>query len=136
MHTDREPQTHEHKRHLVHVVAERAGPSNARVGLQPGARRIGDPVDERVDEYIAAWETRFGQMRDNDAAHTVGVDEAGVEDKGDEVVVQDDGLEIEVCGNEKPGGGEGEKSEEGDAGALATGAAGFHDVMGAVGVNV
>ena len=42
-------------------------------------------------------------MGDDHLADGVGVDEADVEDKGDEVVVQDDGLEVEISGNEGPG---------------------------------
>ena len=41
-------------------------------------------------------------MGDDDLADGVGVDEADVEDEGDEVVVQDDGLEVEVGGDKDP----------------------------------
>lgn len=42
-------------------------------------------------------------MGDDDLADGVGVDEADIEDKGDEVVVQDDRLEVEIEGDEDPG---------------------------------
>ena len=50
--------------------------------------------------------------------------------------MQDGGLEEEVCGDQDPGEGEGEQAEEGDAGFLAAGAAGFGYVFAAVGVCV
>ena len=41
-------------------------------------------------------------MGDDDLADRVGVDEADVEDERNEVVVQNDGLEVEVGGDEDP----------------------------------
>jgi hypothetical protein len=42
-------------------------------------------------------------VRDDDLADGVGVDEADEEDEGDEVVVQDDGLQVQVDGDDEPG---------------------------------
>lgn len=55
----------------------------------------------------------MGEVGDDDAAYGVGVDEAGVEDKGDEVVAQDCGVEVEIQGDLQPGGDEGGEAEEG-----------------------
>lgn len=51
-------------------------------------------------------------MRNYNLANRVGVDEAHVEYKGDEVVVEDDGLEIKVDGNESPSGEVGDEAVE------------------------
>lgn len=51
-------------------------------------------------------------MRNDDLANRVGVDEAHVEYKRDEVVVEDDGLEIKVDGNEGPSGEVGDEAVE------------------------
>ena len=42
-------------------------------------------------------------MLDDDLAHGVGVDEADVEDKGNQVVVKYDRLKVQVRGDEGPG---------------------------------
>lgn len=131
MHTNRESEAHKHEGDLIHIVSQGARPAKAEFLLQERAKGVGDAVDEGVDEDVAAREAGFGQVGDDDAADGVSVYEAGVEDEGDEVVVEDFGLEVEVGGDEDPGGGEGEEAEEGDAGTLATGAAGFHHVEGA-----
>jgi hypothetical protein len=68
-------------------------------------------------------------MRDNNTADGVCVDEAGVEDKRYEMLMQDDRLKVEIGGNEDPGCGEGEEAEKSDTSSLAPGAAGFRNVL-------
>lgn len=51
-------------------------------------------------------------MRDDDLADGVGVDEADEEDEGDEVVVQDDGLQEQVDGHDEPGDEVRDEAEE------------------------
>lgn len=65
-------------------------------------------------------------------AHAVGVDEAHVEDKGDEVLVEDYWLEMEVHGDEDPGCEDGEEPVEGLDGVFASFTADVHDVHGAM----
>lgn len=99
---------------------------------QPRSHGVGDAEDEGKDQNVCEGEAGFGEVRDDDLADGVGVYEAGEEDKRDEVVEENDGLEIQVYGNERPGCEEGEEAEESDASALAAGAAGVEDVEGAV----
>lgn len=61
----------------------------------------------------------------------VGVDEPDIEDEGDEVVVEDHGLESEIRGDEDPGCEDGQEPVEGLDGVLASFAADVHDVHGA-----
>jgi len=64
-------------------------------------------------------------MADDDLSNGVGVGETGVEDEGDEVGMEDGGVQEEVDGDEGPGEGEGEEAEQGDGGGLgAEGACG------------
>lgn len=94
MNPHRQPKAHEHKRDLIHVIPEGAGPAKADALLKPRTQRVGDAVDERVHEHVAAGEARLCEVRDDHAADGEGVYEAGVEDEGDEVVVQDLGLQV------------------------------------------
>lgn len=69
-------------------------------------------------------------MGDDHATHGVGVDEASVEDKRYQVVVQNDGLQVQVGRDQNPGCGKGEEPKEGNTRPLAPGAARFHDIQG------
>lgn len=129
---DRQTETHEHVRNLIHIASERARPAEADPFLEPGSKGVGDAVDERVDEDVAAREAGLGEVRDDDAADRVRVDETGVEDERYEMLVEDDGLEVEVRGDQGPCGGEGEETEHSDTGAFVAATAGFHDVHSAV----
>lgn len=128
MYADGKAQAQKHKRDLIDAISKCARPSVADAFLEEGAERVRDAVDERVDENVAAWEAGFGQVRDDHAADGEGVDESGVEDEGHEMLVQNLRLQVEVGGDHNPGGGEGEETEKRDAGALAAGATGFHNV--------
>lgn len=70
-------------------------------------------------------------MGDDDLTDGVGVDKTDVEDKGDEVVVQDYGLQVEVDGDEGPGDEVREETVEWGDGVLGGLAAGLHHVEGA-----
>ncbi len=68
-------------------------------------------------------------MRGDDLADGICVDETGEEDEGDEVVVEDFGVEIEVGEDQSPGCEEWEETDEGIAGLVPLGAAGFNYVL-------
>lgn len=59
------------------------------------------------------------------------VDQADIKDEGDDVAVQDDGVEGEVERDERPCDGEGDQAEKGDACLFASFAAGGEGVLGA-----
>ena len=60
-----------------------------------------------------AWEVgRFGQMGDDDAADGVGVDQSNIENEGDEVVVENNRLLVEIKGYENPCYEEGDKASK------------------------
>jgi hypothetical protein len=61
-------------------------------------------------------------------AYAVCVDQADVESEGDQVVVEDAGLEREVGCDEGPGGEEWDEAEEGGVGVFAAFATRGHDV--------
>ncbi len=49
------------------------------------------------------WEIgRFGEMGDDDLSDRVGVYQTDVENKGDEMMVEDNGLLVEIEWNENP----------------------------------
>lgn len=132
MHTNGKTQTHEHERNLINVITKRAGPADANMFLQQRTERVDDTVDERVHEHVATRESGLCQVRDDHTADGEGVDETGVEAEWDEMLAQDHGLEVEVRGNENPGGCESKETEECNASPLATGATSIHNVLGAV----
>lgn len=94
MYTNRQTQTHEHKCHLIDVASQGAWPAEAHPLLEPRAERVRDAVDKRVNEDVTAREAGLGEVRDDDATDGVGVDEPSVEDEGDEMLVEDHGLEV------------------------------------------
>ena len=55
----------------------------------------------------------LGQMRNDDLAYAIGVDEAEVEDERDEMAVQNDGLQVKIDSYQNPPREEGEKAIEG-----------------------
>jgi len=80
---------------------------------------------------VVHWELRIlDQMLGDDLTHRVRVDESDVEDKGNEMVVQDYGLEVQVKGNEGPGGKVREEAVEGSDRIEVFGASVLHHVQG------
>jgi len=69
-------------------------------------------------------------MLGDDLADRVRADESNVEDKRDEVVVQDYWLQVEIKRNESPGGEIGEEAVERGDGVEVFGAAVLHHVEG------
>ena len=95
---DPQPQTQKHKRNLINAVPQRARPRTDR-----RTDRVEQPVRERDDERVAIGKVVFDEVCGDHLPDAVGVNEADVKDEGDEVVVEDDGLEVEVQGDEDPG---------------------------------
>lgn len=127
---DAEAEAHEDEGDLVGVAAEGGWPADANVRLQDGAETIDYAEEERYDEDVGHGEAGLGQMCGNHLADRVGVDEGNVEDKGDEVVVKNDGVEFEVGGNEDPSCEEREEAIKGGDGVLVSCATGGHHVEG------
>lgn len=75
-------------------------------------------------------------MRDNDLTDRIGVDQTDVEDKGNEMVVQNDGLEVEVDGDEGPGGEIREEAVQGGNGVFGFLATSLHHVESALGCQL
>ena len=71
-------------------------------------------------------------MRNDDLANRVGVDEADVEYKGDEMMVKDDGLEIEVERDKGPSGEVGDEAVEGFDRVFAFFTSMLHYIVGAM----
>ena len=71
-------------------------------------------------------------MGDNDLSDRVGVDEAEVEGEGNEVVVEDERVVVEVDGDEGPGAEVGEEGEERGERREPLGLSGLRDVEDAV----
>jgi hypothetical protein len=66
----------------------------------------------------------------DDLADTVGIDQANVKGKRNQMLAENDGLKEEIGWDKDPGAKEGKKAQESHAGALTSGAAGFEDVTG------
>lgn len=129
MDTHGKSQTHEHECHLVNIVTQGARPTNTNMALQPGTRGINDGVDQRIDKHVSTREPGFREMRDNHSTNGIRVHESGVEDERNEMVVQDNRLQVEICRDEGPCSCESEETVEGVTGVLAASATGFHDVV-------
>lgn len=69
-------------------------------------------------------------MRSDHLANGVRIYETSEEYEGDEVVVEDLGVEPEVGWDQSPGEEEGDEAEERTAGFIATAAADFDNVLG------
>lgn len=115
----------EHEGDLVDVRPQSAGPagSPADVLLQDGAETIDHTVRERQREHVPVGEVELDEMRGDDLADAVGVDEAGEDGEGHDVLGADQRLQVEVAGDEDPGAEEGQQAEEGPAAAVAAGPA-------------
>lgn len=71
-------------------------------------------------------------MRSDHLADGVCIYETSEEYEGDEVVVEDLGVEPEVGRDQSPGEEEGDEAEERTAGFVAAGVADFDDVLGTI----
>ena len=131
---DAETEAKEHESHLVDVVTESRWPADHAAGNvleQVGADTVDDAKHHRQNEDVAVGEGRLCQMRDNDLSDGVGVDETDVEDKGDEMVLENGWLQIEVDWYYHPSAKEWQEAEKCLASALAALSARVHDVDGA-----
>lgn len=120
----------EDKGHLVDVITERAGPAEADVLDQVRAERVDDAERERQTENVPVGEGQLHKVGGDHLADAVGVDEAGEQGKGYEVVVQDVGLQVQIGNDEGPDAEEGDQAEQRVAGALTAGAARAQHVEG------
>lgn len=145
IHAHSETQAQEHKRNLVYTIAQRAWPAHIaqpaqiepiNVGVRqmfakPWPEAVNGGKEQGEDEDVGAGEGGFAEVSGDHAADAECVDESNVEDEGHKVLVQDDGLQVEVERDESPGGEEGKETEHGTTAALAARAAGLDDVLGA-----
>lgn len=103
----------ENKGGLVHIIAERAGPTNAIVVQQDRANRIGNAKANQHAENVPVGEAHLGEVCGNHLPDAVSVDEASKQGKGDQVVVEDIWLQIEVGNDQGPDGEKGSKAKKG-----------------------
>ena len=128
---DREAEAQEHERDLVEAVAQRARPAEADAATEPGAGAVEHAVEERQEHYVVVGELLLEHVREDDLRDRLRVEQADEENEGDEVVVQDRRLQVEVGGYQGPGVEEGEVAEEGAVRVLGARAACFYHVLGA-----
>lgn len=69
-------------------------------------------------------------MGGDDLSDRVGIDQAGIEGKGNKMVVEDIRLEVQVCGDESPGYKEGDETKKCTARFIAACSTGLDDVLG------
>lgn len=122
---------HEHDIcHLVGAVTQGTRPPETNVLPQNGTHGIGDTNHKQGTKHVVVREWLLEQMRRDHAADRVGVDEADENGEGNEVVVEDKGLQLQVGEHEEPDSKDGAEAEEGAARVLTAGAAGADDVEG------
>lgn len=122
---DGEAQRAENERNLIDVGAERRRPPDHPQLLQKvRAHAVGYPERKRQRQHVVEGESRLRQVRHDDLAYAVCVDEADEEHEWHEMVVEDHRLQVEVGRDECPCGEEGQEAEHGNAGAFASGATG------------
>lgn len=103
----------ENKGSLVHIVAKRARPAKAIVAQQDRANRIGNAKANQHAQDVPVGEAHLGEVCGNHLPDAVSVDEASEQGKGDQVVVEDVWLQIEVGNDQGPDGEEGNKAKKG-----------------------
>jgi hypothetical protein len=128
VHTDSGSEHHEHEGDLVDIATKSAGPAESEVLLEIWADAVNDTEGERDAEDVGVGKSEVDEMGGDHLAYAVGVDNTGKEREGDEMVVEDSGLEPEVGDDEGPDAEEGDETEHGAAGAVAVGAAGADDI--------
>lgn len=131
IHTNRHTKHEEHVRHLVHIVAQRAGPSEPRASelkLQPRAQRVEDTVGQRQHQDVGVGELQLHEVRRNHLPDRVGVDNAAEHGEGDQMVVQDVGLQQQVGDDQGPGDEERHQADERVPAAVTTGPSSLNDV--------
>ena len=67
-------------------------------------------------------------MCGNDLSNRISVDETGEEYERNEMIVEDLGIEVEICWDQSPCNEERDEAKEGPAGSVSSFAAGFDDV--------
>lgn len=129
--TDGAAQHEEHVRDLVDTVAKGAGPAKPRVPglvLQQGAERVDDTVCQWEDEDIGIRIFKLDQMCCDDLTYGIGVDQAAEEGEGDQMVVQDVGLQEQVGADQRPGDEEGRQADKSVTATVAARTAGLDHV--------
>lgn len=111
--TNSKTEAHEYKGDLVCAVSQCRWPAQSKVLFQHWSKAVNDAEEEGRDEDVGPGELGFRQVSCDHFTDRVCVDEASIEDEGDEMLVEDDGLEVQVGGDEDPGREERDKTVEG-----------------------
>lgn len=98
---------------LVHTIAKRAGPANAIVVQQDRANRIGNAKANQHAQNVPVGEAHLGEVCGNHLPDAVSIDEASEQGEGNQVVVEDVWLQIEVGNDQGPDGEKGSKAKKG-----------------------
>lgn len=123
----------EHEGDLVDTVAEGRGPTYAGNGAilqEDGANRINDTKGEWDHDDVPVREIELHEVSGNHLANAVGVDNAGEENEGHEMVVKNVGLQRKVEHHESPGNEEWGETDESITATVAASTARFDDVAG------
>lgn len=122
--TNGSTQGRKHERHLA------ARPDSKHTG--PETKEGTDAVEHRQNQWdhedIEVRETGFDQMSHDNAAHGVGIDEADVQQEGDQMVLQDMRLQVQIRRDEDPDSNDGQEAIQGLEGILAAFSPGLHDM--------
>lgn len=97
--------------------------------LKPRSKGVNYAVGKGQNKHIIVWEWQLDEMRGNNLANRVGVDQSGEEDERDKMLVQNDGLQVEVCWNQRPGYEERDEAEQGNSRLLTALVADFDYVL-------
>lgn len=122
--TNGNTQGHKHERHLA------ARPDSKHTG--PETKEGTGAVEHRQNQWdhedIEVRETGFDQMPHDYAAHGVGIDEADVQQEGDQMVLQDMRLQIQIRRDEDPDSNDRQEAIQGLEGVLTAFSPGLHDM--------
>lgn len=110
--TDSETEAHENKGDLVCAISQCRRPAQSEVLLQHWSEAVDDAEEEGCDEDVGPGELGLCQVSRDHLTDRVCVDEASIEDKGNEMLVENNGLEVQVGGDKDPGREERDKTVE------------------------
>lgn len=130
IHTNCGAKHEEHKGGLIDIVAQRAGPANTVVVQQDRANGINNTKADEHAEDVPVGETHLGKVSSDHLPDAVGINEAGEEGKGNQVVVEDIWLQIQIRNDKGPDSEERNKAKQGTSGTVTAGTASSDDVDG------
>lgn len=124
----RSTQHGEHEGNLVNTITKCAGPAKSNILLQEGTKGIENAPGKGQTKNIVVGESQLDKMGSNHLAHAVSVNDTGKHDEGNQMVVQNGGLQVKVSSHHSPDAEKGAEAKKSATRAVATGASSADNV--------